>query len=83
MPSSCFTFHLGLMLIKFFISLRKNWFGSEGFLVACMKIAFFAIFDPTCGPTVWSKKGPGMEFSKQNFNFKSLRKTETILLLSM
>ena len=44
------------MLIKFFISLRKNWFGSEGFLVACMKIAFFAIFDPTCGPTFGRKK---------------------------
>ena len=44
-----------------------------------MKIAFFAIFDPTWNHTL-ALKGPNMEFLKQNFNFQSLRKTEAILL---
>ena len=48
-------------------------------LLASMKIAFFAIFDPTWNHTL-ALKGPNMEFLKQNFNFQSLRKTEAILL---
>ena len=55
---------------------RKNWVGSE---VANMKIAIFAIFDPTWSH-ILAPTGPNMGFLKQNFNFQSLRKTEAILL---
>ena len=47
-----------------------------------MKIAFFAIFDPTW-THILAPKGLNMEFFRQNFNFQSLRKTEAILLPSM
>ena len=55
---------------------RKNWVESE---VSSMKIAFFAIFDPTWSH-ILAPTDPNMEFLKQNFNFQSLRKTEAILL---
>ena len=62
------------MALKNF-SFRENWVGIE---VAGMKIAFFAIFDPT-----WAQILVPKEFLKQNFNFQSLGKTGVILLLSM
>ena len=52
------------MALKNFV-FRKNWVGIE---VAGMKIAFFAIFDPTWTHiliTIDTNK----EFLKQNFNF--------------
>ena len=58
---------------------RENWVESE---VAGMKIAFFAVFDPTW-PHILAPKGPNMEFLKKNFSFQCLRKTEVILLPSM
>ena len=58
------------MALKNF-SFRENWVGIE---VAGMKIAFFAIFDPTWAH-IWLQKGQNMEFLKQKFNFQSLRKT--------
>ena len=63
------------MAVKNFV-FRKNWVGSE---VASMKIAFFAIFDPTWSH-ILAPTGPNMRFLKQNFNFQSLRKTKAILL---
>ena len=58
------------MAVKNF-NFRKNWVGSE---VASMKKAFFAIFHP-----IWTHildpTGLNMGFLKQNFSFKSLRKT--------
>ena len=50
--------------------------------VTGMKIAFFAIFDPTC-THILAPKGPNMEFLKQNFNFQSIRKTEAKSLTIM
>ena len=58
---------------------RENWVESE---VAGMKIAFFAVFDPTW-THILAPKGPNMEFLKKNFNFQSLRKTEVMLLPGM
>ena len=58
---------------------RENWVESE---VAGMKIAFFAVFDPTW-THIFAPKGPNMEFLKKNFNFQSLRKTEVMLLPGM
>ena len=63
------------MALKNFI-FRKDWEGSE---VTGMKIAFFAIFDPTKTHVLF-QKSPNMEFLNQNINFQSLRKTEAILL---
>ena len=60
-------------------SLKENWVGSE---VASMKIAFFAIPDPTWTDFL-APKSPNMEFLEQNFNFQSLRITEAILLPSI
>ena len=63
------------MALKNFVLMEK-WLGSE---VAGMKIVFFSIFDP-----IWTHilapKDPNMEFLKDNFNFQSLAKTESILL---
>ena len=50
--------------------------------VAGMKIVFSAIFDQTW-THILGPKGPNMEFLKQNFNFKFLRKIEAILLPRM
>ena len=55
---------------------RENWVGSE---VAVMKIAFFAIFDPTWAH-ILAPTGQNMEFLKENFNFQRLRKTEVIFI---
>ena len=66
------------MALKNFI-IMENWVGRE---VAGMKIAFFAIFDPTW-TYMLAPKGPNMEFHKQSFNFQSLWKIEAILLSSM
>ena len=63
------------MAFKNFI-FRENCVGSE---VAGMKIAFFAIFDPTW-THIFVPKGSNMDFLKQNFNFQSIKKTEAILL---
>ena len=52
------------MALKNF-SFRKNWVGTE---VAGMKIAFFAIFDPTW-VHIWLQKGQNMESLKQKFDF--------------
>ena len=54
----------------------KNWVGSE---MAGIKMAFFVIFDPIWSH-IFARKGPNMEFFKQNFNSQSLRKTEAISL---
>ena len=59
------------MAVKNFI-FRKNWAGSE---VAIMKIAFFAIFEPTW-THILAPTGPHMGF----LNFQFLRKAEAILL---
>ena len=66
------------MALKNFV-FRENWVGSK---VAGMRIALFAIFDPT-ETHILAPKCPNMEFFKHNFNFQSLRKTEAILLPSM
>ena len=52
------------MALKNF-SFRENWVGIE---VAGMKIAFFAIFDPTWAH-IWLQKGQNMESLKQKFDF--------------
>ena len=62
------------MALKNFI-FRENWVGSE---VAGMKIAIFAIFDPTW-IHIFALNDLKIEFLKQNFNFQSLRKTEAML----
>ena len=66
------------MALKNF-TFRENWLGIE---VAGMEIAFLP-FLTQHGPTFWPSKGQNMEFLKQYFNLKSLRKTEVILLPSM
>ena len=63
------------MFVKNF-SFRENCVRSE---VAGMKIAFFAIFDPTW-TNIFVRKDPNMELLKKNFNFQSVRKIEAILL---
>ena len=50
---------------------RENWVGIE---VAGMLIAFLP-FLIQHGPTFWPSKGQNMEFFKQYFNLKSLRKS--------
>ena len=66
------------MALKNF-AFKENWVGSE---VAGMKIAFFAIFDPT-RTTILALKDPKMDFLLHNSNFQSLWKTEATLLPSM
>ena len=63
------------MTVKNYV-FRENWVGRD---MAGMKIVIFAIFDPTWAQLL-APIGPSMEFLKQNFIFKSLRKTEGILL---
>ena len=63
------------MTVKNYV-FKENWVGRD---MAGMKIVIFAIFDPTWAQLL-APKGPSMEFLKQNFIFKSLRKTEGILL---
>ena len=63
------------MAVKNF-DFRKNRVGSE---VASMEIAFFAIFDPIWAH-ILASTDPNLGFLKHNFNFQSLRKTESILL---
>ena len=58
--------------VKNFLFMKSRG-GSE---VAIMKIAFFAIFDPTW-TNILAPADPNMGF---NFSFQSLRKTEAILL---
>ena len=60
------------MAVKNF-DFRKNWVGSE---VAIVKIAFFGL---TC-TYILAPTGSNTGFLKENFNFQSLRMTETILL---
>ena len=55
------------MALKNF-AFKENWVGSE---VAGMKIAFFAIFDPT-RTTILALKDPKMDFLLHNSNFQSL-----------
>ena len=62
-----------------YVVFRENWVGSK---VAGMKVAFFAIFDPTW-VHIWPQKDQNMEFLKQNFSFQSFRKIDAIILLSM
>ena len=73
----CFVCYETMALKNFF---QENWVWSEE---AGIKIVFFfAIFDLT-RTHILAPKVPNMEFFKQNFNFESLRKTETILLPNM
>ena len=54
-----------LVHLLVYLFFRKNWIVSE---VASMKIAFFAIFDPSW-THILAPIDPDMGFLKQNFNF--------------